>query len=128
MLEIGEEFKQVLKNELKTEIITNEIKPTNDFVDGKNVYVKRVYFGNLPNTTTKSVPSGVDFSNKLVTKIEAIGKIDGSNIYFPIPNTNPVALNFGVNITLNSNDIIIATGTDRSTQVAWVTIYFINNN
>lgn len=97
-------------------------------IDGKDVYVARIYFGTLPNATTKAVPTGIDFSAKTVIKMEAMGKISASNIWYPIPNPNASALNFAINITLNNNNIVIDTGTDRSGQVAWVNIYYINNS
>lgn len=94
-------------------------------VDGKDVYVKRIYFGSLPNNTTKSVATGIDFSTYTLYEIIAKAKYYNNNVTFPIPFANPSTLGYSIMINLdNSNNIVITTGSDRTNYNAWVNIYY----
>ena len=120
------EIKSVV-NENDFEDITTDGLPTRCGykVDNKDVYVKRVYFGALPNTGDKTVPSGVDFSEYTLYKIEGICKYSTNNIAFPLPFSHPTTLRYSIMVNIdNSNNIAVTTGSDRSGYDAWFNVYY----
>ena len=95
-------------------------------IDNKDVYVKRINFGSLPNTTSKSVTTGIDFSNHTLIKIEGIGKYQGNNIALPLPYSHPTRLDFNIMVNIDaSNNLVVTTGTDRSSTKGYFNIYYI---
>lgn len=82
------DFKKVL-NKLKdidTKVITGQEIKTNEIIDGKRVYKKRINCGAGPNNGTRSIATGL--SN--VTYIKAEGIMTNGTMYFPLNNTRPV--------------------------------------
>lgn len=95
-------------------------------IDGNDVYVKRINFGNLPNTTSKSVATGIDFSTHTLIKIEGIAKYQGNNIALPLPFSHPTNLGFNIMVNIDaSNNLVVTTGTDRSGNKGYFNIYYI---
>lgn len=95
-------------------------------IDGKDVYVKRIFFGDLPNSEIKEVDTGIDFSQYEIIKIEGYCKYKNNNVGFPIPFVNPTNLSLSIMVNITDNNCIqILTGNDRSNYVAWFSIYFI---
>lgn len=77
---LGEEFKNLLKNELKTLIVTDEIKPTNEYIDDKQVYIKRLDVGQLATLgNSKTVNTGLDLSQITIQKIAGIARTSTNN-------------------------------------------------
>ena len=114
-------------NEINYNIITDgEAVKCGYKIDNKDVYVKRINFGALPNNTSKSVNTNIDFNQNTLIKIEGIAKYNSNNIAFPIPFTNPSDFSYtiGVNID-NDNNIVVTTGTDRSSYNGIFNIYYI---
>jgi hypothetical protein len=111
----------------KIEIVTDEIKPTNEWVDGKQVYSKRIYLGEMPNNTVKYVPTGLIANNIYITKIEGTARRKENAFTVPLPypdegnNYQYISYETG---SSNPNTIRIATGSDRSDYVGYVNIYF----
>lgn len=82
------DFKKVL-NKLKdidTKVITGQEVATNELLDGKRVYKKRINCGAGPNNISKTVGTGL--SN--VSYIRAEGIANNGTIYFPLNNTRPM--------------------------------------
>lgn len=98
--------------------------PTNRTFDGQTVYCKTVNIGNLPNTTTKAVESGLRPEEIFVIEIK--GTADGSDSWLPIPNPHPTLENVISCYLRADGKIVVATGKDRSTMVGRVEIYYIN--
>ena len=101
---------------------TSEADTGYTWVDGKHIYKKTVYLGELPNNTTKTVLHGI-------SNIDLLIKLDG-NAYrtndhglFPLPYiSNSESLQIG--ISLGPADIFIGSGSDRTNMVGWVTLYY----
>lgn len=95
-------------------------------IDGKDVYVKRISFGDLPNASAKSVATGIDFSTHTLIKIEGIGKYQGNNIALPLPFSHPTRLDFNIMVNIDaSNNLVVTTGIDRSANKGYFNIYYI---
>lgn len=95
-------------------------------IDNKDVYVKRVSFGSLPNNATKNVATGIDLSTHTVIKIEGYCKANGNNVGFPLPFSNPGNLGYSIMVNMtNNNEISVTTGIDRSNYTGWFNIYYI---
>lgn len=84
-------------------------------IDGKDVYVKRIFCETFPNNTDKTWPIGIDLSNYKVIKVEGFCKSKTNNVGFALPFAHPKTLGMSimVNIT-NDNKINVTTGIDRS--------------
>lgn len=81
-------MKQIL-NKLKdidVKVLTGQEVKTNEIIDGKRVYKKRINCGRGPNNGIRSVATGL--FNVTYLKIE--GTITNGTIYFPLNNTRPV--------------------------------------
>ena len=98
-------------------------------IDGKDVYVKRIFCETLPNNTDKTWPLGIDLSNNTIIKVEGYCKSKNNNVGFALPFAHPKTLGMSimVNIT-NDNKINITTGYDRSAYDGWFNIYFIERD
>lgn len=97
-----------------TELMTNEI------IDGKRVYRKRINFGTLPNATSKEVAHGL--SNFNLVRIQGIASTsENSNITIPFVHTT--ATN-SVYVVVNATKIRINAGTDRSSYSAYIDLYY----
>lgn len=95
-------------------------------IDGKDVYVKRIYFGALPNEASKTVATGIDFSTHTLIKIEGIAKYATNSIAIPIPSVAPATLAYTVMVNIDaSSNLVVTTGSDRSAFNAWFNIYYI---
>ena len=107
-------------------IITGEEFETNKFIDGKRVYGKRINCGNLPGAQSEiTVATGINFPEQEIVRIEGIATSKSKkaaillNTYYN--NFLKVQLFFtNGNLRINSED-------DRSTYVAYVTLYYTKN-
>lgn len=114
-------------NEINYNIITDgEAVKCGYKIDNKDVYVKRINFGTLPNNTSKSINTNIDFNQNTLIKIEGIAKYNSNNIAFPIPLTNPINLAYSISVNIdNDNNIVVITGSDRSSYSAIFNVYYI---
>ncbi len=108
-------------------IITGQEVATNEYIDGKRVYRKRINCGNLPNATNKTV--SLSLSNVNIIKIEGIAKnsSDASN-NLPLPYMDPRNLQTCVMLSIISGyNIALVTAEDKSYYTAYVTVYYTKN-
>ena len=108
-------------------IITGQEVATNEYIDGKRVYRKRINCGNLPNATSKTV--SLSLSNVNIIKIEGIAKnsSDASN-NLPLPYMDPRNLQTCVMLGIISGyNIALVTAEDKSYYTAYVTVYYTKN-
>lgn len=103
------------------EYSTTETATNAKWINGKTIYRKVIDFGSLPNATTKSV--GHDISN-LETMITLRGIAYSSNESLPIPFSHVSSMAAQVQIYVSGSNIIIATGSDRSSQSAYVILEY----
>lgn len=104
---------------------TNEVLTAERWTDGKPIYKKTINFWALPNNTTKSVAHGVtwmwnfwlDFSSSYTSSP------DGVSAYAPNHN-NTVTIANQWYAVLNTTNVVMATGADRSTYSAIITIKY----
>lgn len=104
-------------------VITGNEIPTNEYIDGKQVYRKRVNFGTLPNNTTKRVAhnlTSVTFDKHLVSCINA----SGYNITLPYVDIGASVCTVS---TITNTEIVIKSITDQSTYTAYVDLYYTKN-
>lgn len=124
---------QAVNNGIKTNIITGQEVATNEYVDGKRVYVKRINFGALPNTSEKIVVTDLKVSEVELYKFDGLGIGSAGNIKYVItlPDTNPSAATQATRITFDSLNnfyrIKITTGVDRTNYTAKINIYYTKN-
>lgn len=105
------------------EITTGQETATNEYIDGKQVYRKRVNFGTLPNNTTKRVAhnlTSVTFTKHFVSCINA----SGYNINLPYVDINA---NVCTVSTITNTEIVIKSITDQTTYTAYVDLYYTKN-
>lgn len=96
-------------------------------IDGKDVYVKRVGCGNLPNATTNKIASGL-FSTDIKIVKPLSGEGNASSGYsIPLPYVSTVQTSCIGLTFLNTGEISIATGFDYSAYIGYVDIYFTYN-
>lgn len=112
----------------RTKIITGSEVATNEYVDGKQVYVKRINCGSLPNTTTKTIATGLSMTS--ITVIKIIGTCKTSTgITFPLPFlgiTDNKSGDIPVYIAADGN-LTIKAYTNRSEMTGYVNIYYTKN-
>ena len=109
-------------NKIKTNIVTGQEVATNDYVDGKQIFRRRVDVGNLPNASEKLVPIGL--TNVNIVKF--------SGYYFSSSEGFGVEINHGTGtsyyvqtyLRTNTMQIDIACGNDRSSYTGYVDIYY----
>ena len=96
-------------------------------VDGKEVYVKRVNCGNLPNATTKNIAHGLSNFN-IIKKPEGFATAsDGTNT-IPLPELHIDGLAYSVSLEVDKTNIKIRAGSDRTYYIGYVDIYFVYND
>lgn len=124
---------KAVNDSIKTNIITGQEVATNEYVDGKRVYVKRINFGALPNTSEKIVVTDLKVSEVELYKFDGLGIGSAGNIKYVItlPDTNPSAATQATRITFDSLNnfyrIKITTGVDRTNYTAKINIYYTKN-
>ncbi len=93
------------------------------WTNGKAIYKKVIDFGALPNTSEKFVNTDV-LGIENVIKIEGYGT-DVSGTTIPLPYTHTfIEGNIGLLYTKTSNQVRVATGSDRSGIFGYITIYY----
>lgn len=81
---------------------TSEVDTGQKWTDGSNIYCKVISFGALPNTTTKTVASGL--TNVKILEIRGIAF--ASIVTIPLPHSNEATLYFA------NGDVCVATSAD----------------
>lgn len=117
---------EFLNEKVKTKIITGEEVVTNEFINEKQVYCKRIYIPSLPNNNSIEVDIGLNATNINLVKLQGIMKNLNTNEQYPLPfvyneETNPVFM------WLHGEKLIIGTGIDRSYYSANIDLYYTKN-
>ena len=112
-----------MDNKLKTNIVTGQEVATNEYVDGKQVFVKKIDIGALPNATTSKIATGL--SNVTIVKpvFGYATHSNGTTINLPHLAINNLNACVGLNYTA-ANEIDINTGSDRSDFTGYVEVYY----
>lgn len=124
---------KAIDNKLKTNIVTGQEVATNVYIGNKQVFLKRINFGALPNASEKIVVTDLKVSEVELYKFDGLGIGSAGNVKYVItlPDVNPNAANQATRITFDSlNDfyrIKITTGVDRTNYTAKINIYYTKN-
>lgn len=119
---------KAIDNKLKTNIKTGQEVATNEYIDDKQVFVKRINLGNLPNANTLILATGIP-STSIITKLDAMAY--ASNYTITLPDVAPSNLNMIARITFEAINSVwnvkITTGIDRSNYIGYANIYYTKN-
>lgn len=112
--------------ETKTEIVTNEIKATNSFIDGKQVFVKRIYVSSLPNSASGTYNINLP-TNTTVQRLDGYYKHNDSPETFGLIFLSSTGA-FDVGTYINSSrQLVIVSNANRTSYHGYVNIYFTYN-
>ncbi len=105
---------------------TTEVDTGYTWIDGSKIYKKTITIGSLPDTDTKRVAHGISSMDKL---IDLRGGAKFPNYQLPIPCvSDPIRDDIGtkavVRVYVDSTDVIVDTGMDRTGGYAYVTLYY----
>lgn len=90
---------------------------------GRQIFRTVVNFGALPNTTTKSFPHSIRVTNSTTfTRIYATASNPMTFSYLPIPYSSTTSVANNIEISVDSTNVNITTGTNRS---AYTTTYVV---
>lgn len=105
---------------------TTEVDTGYTWIDGSKIYKKTVNIGALPNNGTKNVAHGISNLNILVDLYGA-AKFPSYQLALPCvcdPLTDGIGVDAGIRVYINSTNIIINTGIDRSAGSGYITLYY----
>lgn len=114
------QLQENIENAIKTNIITGQECPTNEYHNSQRVYVKEIDFGTLPNATTKSISIGL--TNYNFIKYEASFSSSFTKIMLPI--TSPTDANQSVYAAIQGANFVVKTNADYSQYTGFVRIYY----
>lgn len=124
---------KAVNDAIKTNIITGQEVATNVYIGDKQVFLKRINFGALPNASEKIVATDLKVSEVELYKFDGLGIGSAGNVKYVItlPDTNPSAATQATRITFDSLNnfyrIKITTGVDRTNYTAKINIYYTKN-
>lgn len=113
---------KAIDNKLKTNIITGQEVATNVYIGDKQVFIKKIDIGSLPNATRKIVETGL--TNVNVTKIHGIAR--DSSIQIPLPFVY-TELPSCIGVMFVNGSLYINTGSDRTGLTGEITIHYTKN-
>ena len=104
-------------------IVTGEECATNEFIDGKRVYRKRIDCGILPNATNKDIDTGLDFINSCtLIRMSGMAKYS-SGLALPLPFVSVANLTNNIQININTEKPVMTYNLDSipgESVPAWV--------
>ena len=95
-----------------TESLTNR-----KWVDGKSIYRKVLSLGALLNNSTKNVAHGITNIGTWV-QLYGVAKDTTRGLVIPLPFATPAGYLYSVSITVDSTNVSVSTGTDRTAFTA----------
>ena len=105
---------------------TSEVNTGAKWINGSAIYKKTVNFGALPNNANKDVAHGI---SNLSYVIDITGTVTTTDGYFlPINMPMTTSLDAQIRCVVDSANIRITTGSDRSTNTAYVTLYYTKSS
>ena len=111
----------------ETDFSTSE-KIIGTWLDGSYIYQKTISTGQLPNTGSTSTAHNIS-NLKYIVDYFGVAKRSTDNTFISLVFTNPDAVASQVALTVNSTNIVISTGMDRSNFTeSYVTIRYIKTS
>ena len=120
------EMQNILNDNISEEVL--DVYSTTEqrigtWIDGKPIYRKVVYYGNLPNATAKSVAHNISNLKQVITINGCC--FDGNNAYYTLPLVYRGSdSSFNVQTNVNPTDIRMASSQDRSSFTAYIIIEY----
>lgn len=106
-----------------TKEYTDAEKPWGNWIDGSVIYAKTIDFGDLPDTSTKSVAHGISNLAQIV-RFEGIAYA-GQYGWYPLPLTYGGSdTNYNVEFRFTTSDIVAKCTQDRSMFSAYITLFY----
>lgn len=104
---------------------TSEVNTGAKWIDGSTIYKKTINFGALPNATEKNVAHNITNLNRVI-KAEGYSYRSSDHVTYPIPFISaPTGTTYNIGFTVNSTNIALSTGTDRSNITeCYITLYY----
>lgn len=98
------------------------------WVDGKTIYSKTIYVGNLPNAGSKDVAHNITNIDSVVSisGVATNPSVDGDPFSLPIPYSANV-LEYIVSVSRIGGNIRVYTGSDRSQFTAYINMLYTKN-
>lgn len=117
---------KVLNEKIEQRITTGVEIATNEWIDNKRVYRKRIDCGYLPNTTTKQIPHGLTNFTLVKAPIGFASVVYSSTEKYtiPLPCVNLDGLAYSISITVTFTDVEIKSGSNRNTYSGYVDLYY----
>lgn len=114
-------------NHIKQQRITTGTEfATDEYIDNKRVYRKRVNCGALPNATAKSVAHGLS-NVTFVKPPQGLAKNSNGTV-LTLPYSAPNGTEYSVALSVNNANIQISAGNDRSAYTeCYVDLYYTKN-
>ncbi len=116
---------KILKESIETRIITGQESLTNEFVDGKRVYVKRFASGALPNAGNIDIDAGINFNEIFIIKIEGVARDRQTGLCFPLNFANPIAASEMIGLRCTGTRTIRIYTRSRQKQFRWIYKYVL---
>ena len=104
---------------------TSEVDTGYTWINGAHIYKKTVDCGSLPNNTSKDIAHNITNMAQVV-RIEGVSYRSSDGIWFQIgnvPNAS-VGIETSINVNVNTTNIVLITGNDRTNMTAYVTLYY----
>lgn len=105
---------------------TTEVNTGYTWIDGKKIYKKTIFFGALPNSTSKSVAHGITGLSYIVNW-HGMTTRTGDNIFRPLPLVSPASATTQAIVEFDGTYVYIYAGNDRSAYAAYITLYYTKN-
>lgn len=112
---------------LNLDYSTTEASTGAKWIDGKTIYKKTINFGALPNNERKLVAHGIS-NLGYVIKAEGMSFASGASAYTPIPSAGASGVEYSINLQIWPVNIEIRTGTNRSSETAYITLYYTKSS
>ena len=121
------EFVPLRVKSKKINIITGQEVATDEKIDSKQVFVKRIDCGALPNNSVKEIDTGLTNVSIAKPLLGYALHTNGTQINLPHTSTSSLAGQVTVNLN-NSGKIAISTGSDRSGFTkSYIEFYYTKN-
>ena len=101
---------------------TTEIDTGCTWIDGSHIYRKTVDISSLPNATSKSVANGISNLNNVV-RVEGFAK-DSNGVRITLPFASVANIADQIAIRVETSNIVIITGVNRSGFSGYVTLWY----
>ena len=111
-------------NGLKNNIIVGVEQTTNEFLNGKQIYVKRIDCGNALNDGTKTIAHGL--TNVTFIRLEGVAITSNNELTYPLPFVHSDYDRMGIWIDQNGLEVI--SFGDKSGFHVYVDLYYTKNN